>query len=57
MNIEDITYINYYATCETEGCMNAGIKLEILAPSIDPFVICGPCSQQITKVTVIKAKS
>lgn len=44
-------------TCETEGCQNAGVEIEVQASFIDPMTgeeveatsfICGPCEQPIT---------
>lgn len=37
-----------YATCETPGCSNAGIALEV-PPDID--VLCGVCGNPITKIS------
>jgi hypothetical protein len=38
--------MNYIVTCQTEGCENNGIGIELTDP--EPTVICGPCNQEIT---------
>jgi hypothetical protein len=55
-------YIEYTATCRTEGCENQNIGLVVPASATDPCVICGPCEVQITdlvpvvEVPAVKAK-
>jgi hypothetical protein len=46
----NLKLVQYIATCTTENCENAGIDIEVLGTENDPFVICGPCSTQITEL-------
>ena len=41
-----------YATCETEGCVNAYIPIPL--PEDYGTVICGPCGIPATNITDIK---
>jgi hypothetical protein len=47
----DFKLVQYIATCTTGDCENAGISIEVSATENDPYVICGPCSTQITDLT------
>lgn len=38
--------------CHVEGCTNAGVSVQML---IADTVICGPCGQTITDVTILPA--
>ena len=41
----------YDVTCATDGCVNTGIVIRVIATATDPMIICGPCGQQITDIT------
>jgi hypothetical protein len=38
-------------TCETQGCENAGIPIELETPAT--YFICGPCEKEITNFTAV----
>lgn len=40
----------YTVTCKTKDCVNGGIGITMLAPTVDPYFICGPCGQPIVDV-------
>lgn len=46
-------YIDYTATCHTEGCENENIAIVVPAAATDPNVICGPCGNQITDLVPV----
>lgn len=41
-----------YATCETAGCQNAYLPIQIPDDAVE--VICGPCGNPVTNLTDIK---
>lgn len=41
-----------YATCETDGCVNAFTPIEV--PDGVDSVACGPCGNPVTDITEIK---
>jgi len=45
--MDEIQFQNYIVTCETSGCENAMITIEIPAPIENPYFICGVCNNQI----------
>ena len=46
----EIEFKEYTVTCKTVNCENKNIKIVLLAPTVDPFFICGVCGQTITNV-------
>ena len=46
-------YIEYTATCHTEGCENENIGIVVPAAAENPCVICGPCEVQITDLVPV----
>jgi hypothetical protein len=46
----DFNLVKYVVTCTTENCENAGIDIEVSATENEPYVVCGPCSTQITEL-------
>lgn len=44
----DDNFTRYSVTCHTDGCVNAGITLEVWADADSPIVVCGPCEHRIT---------
>jgi hypothetical protein len=48
--MEEIEFKDYAVTCETPGCENQMITIEIAAPAENPYFICGACGHQITDV-------
>jgi hypothetical protein len=54
MDILEIVYANYNVTCETENCSNGEIELKIQAPKENPYIVCGVCGIQITKISPTK---
>jgi hypothetical protein len=51
--MEDLVFAKYDVTCHTVNCFNKDIKIEVEALSVDPFVRCGVCDQQITDVVEV----
>lgn len=47
-------YIEYTATCRTEGCENENIGIVVPAAAIDPCVICGACEVKITDLVPVE---
>jgi hypothetical protein len=42
----------YKVICATENCENFGIEILIMANAENPYVICGPCENQIENVSI-----
>ena len=40
----------FIATCHTEGCGNENDPFSVTADLDNPFIVCGPCNQQITDI-------
>lgn len=43
-------YFPFVVTCQTSDCENFEIPIELMFESAESFVICGPCSNQITSI-------
>lgn len=46
----DLVLAQFNVTCQTEGCENADITIEVSAVADNPYVVCGPCGVQIEDV-------
>lgn len=46
---------DYEVVCKTKDCENGGIKIVVKASTVDPYIICGVCEQQITDITPVAA--
>lgn len=44
--------MKYIVICETSKCENEDITINIVSEDENPIVICGPCSQPITNISV-----
>jgi hypothetical protein len=47
------TFANYIVACTNDSCENFNLDIEVTAVETNPFVICGPCSAQITKIVPV----
>jgi len=52
--MDEIDLSNYVVICKTTNCENGDYKIEVSAPTENPFFICGVCSNQITNIQLIK---
>lgn len=48
--IDDLTFCEAIATCQTDGCANAGIGLNVWVENPGGHVTCGVCGQPITDI-------
>jgi len=44
----------YRVTCRTPDCHNEGATITVPGDPIEPYVVCGPCGQQITDVQPVE---
>lgn len=50
---EEIEFSDYVVTCHTDDCINNNLAIPIPAPTINPFFVCGGCTNQITDIEMV----
>lgn len=52
--MDDATFAEFDVTCHSIDCENANITIRVNAVADNPFVICGPCGNQIEDVVPVE---
>ena len=53
--MDELAMAYYLVTCETPSCGNSDHAINIPAPAVDPYFVCGVCGQQITNIQSVGA--
>lgn len=48
---DEETWVSVTLTCQTDGCGNQGVAIELMVPDTTSAAMCGACGQPITDVS------
>lgn len=51
--MDDVTFAEFDVTCHSADCENSEIIIRVNAVADNPYVVCGPCGNQIEDVVPV----
>lgn len=51
--MDNVEFTEFNVTCHSAGCENADITIRVNAVADNPYVVCGPCGNQIEDVAPV----